>query len=283
MRIQYKRDNLRRSLPEGFIHPTQSKQYLKAAFASKIAFLGKPPYLGALCDFGWIKFEYFTGEAEPQKSQQKGIGVQIWHQVKRDKAPKTWWPLITILRRSSIALIDLEGIGEEYWRDWSEHTRRQRKKWYAQKTHYINEATKEEFLEAYQHCTLKPSLKSLFSHSLRRHVESYQENVHFLVVREKSTQTIIAGFMTVDDFETSQSFYPVAFILPVAKNTAASVGLVEYWLHSCQKKGLRYINLGIVWMPGDPLSWKGYSQFKALFHPQILLFQKPLVRFYWNR
>lgn len=283
MHIEYKSEDLRRILPKDFTHPTQSKKYLRAAFASAITFLDSAPRLGALCDFGWIRFEYFTGEVEPKKSQEKGFGVQIWHQVEKRQAPKSWWPLLSILRRSAVALLDLESIGEEYWRDWSEHTRRQRKKWYAQKKYYISEATQEAFVDAYQLCTLKPVLKNLFSHSLRRHVASYQNDVHFLVVRDKSTQEIIAGFMTVDDFETNQSFYPVAFILPVAKNTAASVGLVEYWLHSCQKKGIRYINLGIVWMPGDPPSWKGYSQFKALFHPQILLFQRPFVRFYWNR
>jgi hypothetical protein len=283
MKIQYHSDSLLRLVPKDFTHPTQSEKYLKASFAKRIALLGTAPTLGALCDYSWIKLEYFTTENEPQKSLEKGFGIQIWHQVGIKKAPRGWWPLLALLRRSSLAFLDVQGVSDTYWLQWSEHARRQRKKWYAHQEQYgIDETSREEFLEAYEKSTLSQSLKELFKKSLERHCRAYKNDVHFLVVREKQSRKVLAGFMTVDDFTANQSFYPVAFILPEAKKIAASVGLVDYWISQCQKKSLGFINLGIVWMPGDPPSWKGYSLFKALFHPKILLFQRPFVRFYWN-
>ncbi|MCW1888478.1 MAG: hypothetical protein KIH67_002890 [Candidatus Moranbacteria bacterium] len=283
MKIQYHPKSILKFLPDGFVHPTQSRKYLRASFTQSIKLLGEVPYLGALCDYGWIQFEYFTTESEPAKSSEKGFGIQIWHQVGLKKTPPGWWPLFPFLRRSSIAFLDMKDGLDENWSQCSEHVRRQRKKWLAQEEYFIEEATKKEFLEAYQKSTLTQSLKKLFKKSLERHCRVYGEDVYFLVVREKKSDKILAGFMTVDDFVVSQSFYPVAFILPEAKKIAASVGIVDHWIAESRKKAIRYINLGIVWMPGDPPSWKGYSYFKALFHPNILLFQKPLIRFYWNR
>ncbi len=283
MKIQYHPKSILRHLPKDFTHPTQSEKYLRASFTQRIRILGKTPTLGALCDYSWIKLEYFTTEDEPQKSQEKGLGIQIWHQVGIKKTPQNWYPLFSLLRRSSIAFLDLRVDSGQPWQGWSEHARRQRKKWHAQGQCSIEEVSKEAFLEAYEKSTLSESLRELFKKSLERHCRAYKEDVHFLAVKEKESGRLYAGFMTVDDFSVNQSFYPVAFILPEAKKMAASVGLVDYWILRCQKKSIRYINLGIVWMPGDPPSWKGYSLFKALFHPKILLFQKPFVRFYWNR
>jgi hypothetical protein len=283
MKIQYHPKSILRHLPKDFTHPTQSEKYLKASFTQRVGILSKVPTLGALCDYGWIKLEYFTTEDEPQKSREKGLGIQIWHQIGTRKAPRNWWPLFSLLRRSSIAFLDLHEDAEGYWKGWSEHARRQRKKWYSQEQYEIEEVSKEVFLKAYKKSTLTQSLQELFKKSLERHCRTYKEDVHFLAVKEKESGIVYAGFMTVDDFALNQSFYPVAFMLPDAKKMAASVGLVEHWILQCQKKSIRYINLGIVWMPGDPPSWKGYSLFKALFHPKILLFQRPFVRFYWNR
>jgi hypothetical protein len=282
MHIHYKKENIFHKLPTDFIHPTQSEKFLQASFSQDITLIRAKGTLGALCNFGFFSIEYFTGEQEPPKSTTNGLGVQIWHQVGRKETPKRWLGLADFLRRSTTALIDRKEQPKEYWRNWSEHARRQRRRWYDQNDFYISETVEEEFLQAFHKSTLTRSLQELFGRSVTRHILAYGEDVHFLVTQEKDTQKIIAGFMIVDDFVTNQSFYPVAFILPEAKKTPASLGLVEYWWHHCEKKDIRFMNLGIVWMPGDPGSWKGYSQFKSFLHPRILVFQKPFVRFFWN-
>jgi hypothetical protein len=284
MQLKYKKKSFAKALPPGFIHPTQSEAYLRASFSNKdIVILNQKDSRGVLCDVGFFKVEYFTGDKEPEKSSSQGFGLQIWHRTVQE-ATTTWWMVLPRpLRRSSIAVIDLENQpSENYWEKWDQHGRRYRKRWLEQSEYCIESVTSSIFLEAYKECTLSISLREIFSASIERHERVYRGNAHFYVVKNTLTKEIIAGLLAVDDFETNQSFHPVAFIVPLAKQTQASLGLMDHWIQETKRKNIRFVNLGIVWMPLDPPSWKGYSQFKMHFHPKIILFQRPLFRFFWN-
>ncbi len=283
MKIKYKKELFIESLPQGFINPSSSEKFLRSCFADQDSTLiGTPSCLGMLCRLGYIQGEYFTGEEEPAKSATRGFGFQIWQRLQSPVQKKGWIALPGFCRKSTTAFIDLEECPEEYWLDWSQHARRYRKKWHNQRDFIIGFTEKEMFIEAYRRSTLKPSLRALFIRSIHRHSTVYGVDAQFLVVKNKLTREIIAGLMVVDDIAANRTFHPVAFITQSAKNTQAALGLVDYWVQETKKKGIRFVDLGIVWMPGDPPSWKGYSQFKMHFHPKLIRYQVPLLRFFWN-
>ena len=283
MKIQYKKEAFIKELPSGFINPAASEKFLKSSFSgSKNTLIRKVACLGMRCDFGFMTGEYFTGQKEPTKSDVSGFGFQIWQQLEYSNQASGWIRLPQFFRRSTTAFIDMEEQGEEYWLHWSQHARRYRKKWLSQKALVVEVVTKEEFEEAYEKSTLKLSLRELFRKSIHRHGDVYGSDVSFFVVKEKVNQEILAGLMAVDDFDANRTFHPVAFIVPAAKKTEASLGLMNYWIQETRKKGIRFLDLGIVWMPGDPPSWKGYSQFKMHFHPKLICYPAPRIRFFWN-
>ena len=284
MKIYYKKEAFIKKLPLGFINPASSEKFLKSSFSGgQNTLIRDNQALGVRCDFGFMIGEYFTGESEPAKSDKLGVGIQVWQRLEHTDQSSGWFCLPKFFRRSTTAFIDLEEQGDEYWLHWSQHARRYRKKWLSQKELVIEVVTKEEFLEAYQKSTLKATLRGLFSKSIHRYSEVYGTDVSFLVVKERESQKILAGLMAVDDLGTNRTFHPVAFIVPAAKKTEASLGLMDYWIQETRKKGIRFLDLGIVWMPGDPPSWKGYSQFKMHFHPKLIQYPAPLIRFFWNR
>ena len=284
MEIRYQKTIFLEELPRGFINPASSEKFLKSSFSGlNNRIIGESPRLGVRCDLGFMWGEYFTCEEEPKKSSERGFGIQVWQRIHASKRGRGWIQLPRFFRKSTTALIDTATCREEYWQDWSQHARRYRKKWLSQKEFVIRKVNRETFIVAYQQSTLKARLKALFINSIHRYSDVYGEDVSFLVVQKKVTSEIVAGLMAVDDFETNRTFHPVAFIIPAAKKTQASLGLIEFWFQETLKKKIRFIDLGIVWMPGDPPSWKGYSQFKMHFHPRLINYQAPSVRFFWNR
>ena len=283
MKIRYRKEAFIDELPSGFINPASSEKFLRSSFSGdNNTLIEEAGCLGMRSDFGFMKGEYFTGQQEPRKSHEPGVGMQIWQQLEYSEQATGWIRLPQFFRRSTTAFIDMEKQGAEYWLSWSQHARRYRKKWLAQKTLVIEVITKEDFVEAYNKSTLKVSLRELFSKSIHRHSAVYGTDVSFLVVKERATREILAGLMAVDDCSTNRTFHPVAFIVETAKKTEASLGLMDYWIKETHKKKIRFLDLGIVWMPGDPSSWKGYSQFKMHFHPRLIRYPAPLIRFFWN-
>jgi hypothetical protein len=284
MKIQYKKEDFIQQLPIGFINPASSERFLRSSFGGEQnVIISGENYLGVRCDFGFMKGEYFTGDQEPGKSRERGWGIQIWQCIDPVDCRSGWIRLPQFVRKSTTALIDLEAQGEDYWSNWSQHARRYRKQWLAQGESVIEVVSKEQFIDAYSQSTLKPSLRAFFTKSIHRYSNVYGTDVSFLVVKERSADEIIAGLMAVYDFDANRTFHPVAFITLAAKKTTASLGLIDYWVRETKQKGIRFLDLGIVWMPGDPPSWKGYSQFKMHFHPRLIRYPAPFLRFFWNR
>jgi hypothetical protein len=283
MKIRYKKEVFIENLPSGFINPASSERFLQSCFGGeKNTIIGVAPRLGVRCDFGFMQGEYFTSDEEPARSSEQGFGFQMWQRIQSKQRGTGWIQLPQFFCKSTTALVDLEAYQEEYWRDWSQHARRYRKKWLSQKELVVSKVAKEMFLDAYKKSTLKASLRELFTKSIHRHSAIYGTDVSFLVVENRVTGEVLAGTMIVDDLVANRTFHPVAFIVPAAKKTQASLGLIEYWMQETKKKGIRFLDLGIVWMPGDPPSWKGYSQFKMHFHPRLIRYQAPLIRFFWH-
>lgn len=269
--------------PQDFVFPTQSELFLKSTFpSSQTEYLLERENKGVAIGNRLCTLEYFTGEALPVKPLRKGLTIQIWHAFGKQVVPG-WFSLWRLLSRGAIALIDRDNLSREYWQTWSQYGKRYRKKWLAQNEYEIESVTEEVFRKSYQRSTLKRSLQVMFLRSMRHYVDAYGEEVHFLVAREVVTHKVIAGLMTVYDRQTSQTFHPVAFILPEAKKTYAQVGLMDYWFQEAAQKDVRFINLGVMWLPGNPPSWKGYTQFKTHFAPQVCIFAPPRIRFCWNR
>ena len=273
-----------RAWPEGFVFLTQSERFLRSVFpSSKAKLLVQVGNRGVLVGGKFFHLEYFTGDQQPEVCRKKGVCLQIWSRLQA-KRPKGWLALPDFLSRGAVGIVDLRQISIQYWETWSQYGRRYRRRWLQQDQYKIERVSREEFVKAYQKCTLKKSLVEMFSLSLKHYEDVYERDIYFWVAREERSSHIIAGLAVVYDQETKQTFHPAAFILPEAKKTYAQVGLMDHWFAESQKmSGIDFLNLGVMWRQVDPPSWKGYSEFKTHFSPGVFLFRAPLLRFFWNR
>ena len=49
----------------------------------------------------------------------------------------------------------------------------------------------------------------------------------------------------------------MSFHTDAAKAVSAGTGLMDHWFQHAQQTGIRYLEFGTFWTPGEPNSWKG--------------------------
>ena len=131
-------------LPEGYIPREQWPEYDLPSDAPKFLgprLVGKTPK-GMYRRLWPIVVEEYISDDEPvlEDSDPEGIAlnrVLIWQRPTRNDVPKGWR---TLSKKTSRLEGFAEVVEEEYWKHWSESSRRYRKKWHADhfnKTHTI--------------------------------------------------------------------------------------------------------------------------------------------------
>lgn len=73
--------------------------------------------------------------------------------------------------------------------------------------------------------------------------------------------TPLAGAVFLDEAPTS--VYLVAFQDQAAKPHHLGLALIDWWFADSLKEGYQYLDFDHMWSPGDPESYKGYTQFKS--------------------
>jgi hypothetical protein len=262
-------------LPVGFIHPLQSPDYLKGtvyvndSHSKIITSNGMRRFMGPMA------MDLFGGQEEPVIEPFHGWRMLVWQPVAKRSCPTGWlpWPIPSQPKHHAVA----EVLPGDYWTPWSDHAKRHRKKWLAQTHLSIEEISFEAFTEAFNASGKLPKARAGSIEALRRRVG--HENHHVRFFGAYYNKRIVAALAVCDLRDISLSVHCAAFNHPDFEKTSVGTGLIDHWYKHCQKENIRFAYFDIVWSPGDPKGWIGYSNFKKQFRPYLLTSPLPFVKF----
>lgn len=244
---------------------------------SKQTFLSGEGYVGRRRIMGYIGFEVYFGDGEPIIEQGNGLRFAQWQPLTRMDIPHGWQrsPLMPNYRKTGYAPIVST---EDYWKTWSPHAQRHRKKWLAKPDAEIRVVDKTTFLEAYKHGTLDRLMKRMFAWMVERKAEAHTDLMHYWLAVTPEGKAI-AGLAVLDIPETKTALHVIAFHTKDSKHSSANYGLIDYWFHDAIQKGWKYLDFDVFQGPTDPRSWKGFTRFKGQFGTKFILYPNPLVKF----
>lgn len=266
-------------LPREFVDMRQSETFLRGSFRTGEILLEKGA-IGMRQVFGLLAFEYYTGDNEPKLKPFKGLRLVIWDRVTSDYKPKGWRQMIKGFGLSTAVVSDLSG--DDYWKDWSDTAKRYRNKWDSQTEYKIEKFDLESFVSYYLKFGRPKETRNKSMEALRHRFNLNKESLSIYSLKDVMNDKIVAGMVFIDDKEISQSYYITAFLDKDNAPAQAGLWLINNWFVNCKEKGIRFANFGPVWTPGQPKSWKGFTEFKAHFRPYILKYRRPLFRFLFS-
>jgi precorrin-6B methylase 2/GNAT superfamily N-acetyltransferase len=267
--------------PEGFVHPMQSPDYLLGGWepgAANVEMLGAPGCLGMRWHFGPFWVESYTTDVQPVIDRSAPTRLVIWQPITKLGKPAGWHRSWVQMNPQQHGFADILGK-DEYWKDWTDHAQRHRKKWLKDDRFDIIEVPLDAFAAAYHKTGKLPMIRRDFINLLGRRIRRHGDRVHLFAARKADTGEIISGLGVVDVPDASFSMHLVAYIHPKFEGTSVGTGLIDHWYAHCRREGIRFPHFGLVWAPGDPGSWKGYSKFKRQFNLHLLRYPAPLIRF----
>jgi hypothetical protein len=213
---------------------------------------------------GPIAIESYTCFEEPALAPWKGIRFIFWKMLKKEKVPQGWrrWRGIKMGNTNAVARVHAD-----FLKDWTANARRiitGRKSRLPHKRISV-----EAFGSAY-HASgyLDPFLRHGFIRVVKDHLKVHSEDVHVLLFYTDNMQ-VAGGTVFVDYPDINQSHYLISFLTAEGRREHAGYEFIYWWYQHMLERGIPWADFGIVWAPGDPQSWIGYSNFKKRFHPNF--------------
>lgn len=238
---------------------------------------------GVAWKYGPFRFERYVGDVEPAYTDQGPFRLMTWQRVERNDVPDGWKESRFVMRTSRTGYASVS-IDADYATHWSSHAKRHRKHWNKQNGWEIVPITMEEYLAAYKRSKMDAFLKFLFTSLLKQKAKSHGELLHIVGAKRKEPHAPTeAGFAFVDVPETQQSIHLMSFHSELAKTISAGTGLMDYWFQRAPSAGVRYLEFGTFWTPGEPNSWKGFTNFKSQFGVTFHDYPRPLARWVGDR
>jgi hypothetical protein len=263
------------SLPAALTSIRHDEAFVKGTFMRGEILPQQGSTTGIRYRYGPIVVEYYTGDTEPSISPCAGLRSIIWDRITPTHPALKWLSLPT----SSLApnaIVSLEG---EYWKNWAHGTKAHRNKWTHQTEFEIVRGTVQEFISLFKKYSRPRHTVRACADSILKQKVLHGDKMNFLFLKHIATGEISAGICTIDYPSVNQSYYAYSFYAREYIPRQAGVWLLDAWFQKCLKRGTVYANLGTVYAPGQPKSWKGFSQFKMYFDPLIFTYQPPLCKF----
>lgn len=255
------------SLEKRFFPREQSEHML--GFSRRLwgfeALVGERGIRGARYRFGPLVLETYFCDQEPVLEPVRGLRFVLWHTFLEEKQGHGWrrMHLPSIGETSAFVFVD-----EQYLTRFSSSARRW-VRFHGKHHTLLQQVSFEEFARAYhEYSHLDALLRSGFLRVIKNHQLTHGEDVSLILARHPDTGALYGGAAFVDLPDISQSLYVVSFLTPEGRKPGAAYAYIDWWLKDLSQKGIAYADLGIVWSPGDPRSWKGYSEFKHRFYPE---------------
>jgi hypothetical protein len=222
--------------------------------------------------FGFLALETYTADSEPLLDSWPGLRLVLWKTSCSKKSPG-WrrWLGIPIGNTRAVALVE-----EDYQKKWSSLAKRNIRHHRKQGFCY-REISLETFARLYhKYCHLDPLLRHGFIRITKDHIRVHSENVKILFVTSKK-KVLLGGAVFVHFPDIKVSHYLLSFLTPEGKKSSTGYAFIDWWYQDMLAQGIVWADLGIIWQPGDPVSWKGYSTFKERFRPE-----KKIYKTYWR-
>lgn len=272
-------------VPKGFVHQMQSPAYLTGGWEANSTnnqLVGKEGTWGMRWHYGPFWIEACTSDIMPTIDPTGPSRLVIWQPITKLSRPAGWHRSWIQMNAQQHGFGDVAGK-PEYWKEWTAHAQRHRKKWLKDARYEIAEVSLKEFADAYHKTGKLPMMRKDFIRLLERRMVRHGSDVHLFAARDKETKEIISGLAVCDLPDVSVSMHLIAYINPKFEKTSVGTGLIDHWYAHCLKTGIRFPHFGLVWTHGDPNGWKGYSKFKRQFNIHLLLYPNPLIRFVKRR
>lgn len=233
-----------------------------------------------------FSFEQYEGDDEPAvapllEDKKKPIRIVMWQRMGRLDVPKKW---IAFSDRPAykIGFIPLQ---KEYWREWSETGKRDRKRFFAEsaQVYSLEEVGFEEFKKAYKKSTLPLTLKDGMLYEIDFRLKNPKTEMKFLVARRKRDGKVVAGVAHLRSRALPLAYYQGGFFLPEVRDEPLMTGLFDRWFSESLESGVQFVDLGNFWKSGEDSSWKGFSIFKAKFNPLYFFLPPTLYQFRFGK
>jgi len=274
-------------LPDGYVAPSEWPEFINTI--SIPPFLN-PKRLGGVRDIAWrvwpLSIEAYHSEEEPVPITPPPYNLPfrmiMWHRPHDGPKPNGW----VQFRKRPDSLIGFADItnSTSYEELWTANARRDRKLWLTRHSsaYTIETIPYSEFKAAYLQGTIEPVMKRLLLQStVFEHTRTNSTKLSLWGARRKSDGKIVAGMAALDSPSSQGSYNLAAFYLKEARKDLVMTGVVDHWFKESQKKGIRFLQFGSFYQPGDPKSWKGFSNFKAKFG--IHYVTRPPTLYKWIR
>lgn len=213
---------------------------------------------------GFFAIESYTCFQEPKLAPWKGKRLVFWKTRDSQKIPDGWkkWRGIRMGRTHGVGFVHAG-----FLQDWRANARRLVLRQKKQGV-FSREVSLKEFSRAY-HASgyLDLFLRHGFIRVVRDHLRVHPEDVSIRFFYNKE-EIFLGGVVFVDYPDIQQSHYLISFLAPEGKKEGAGYAFIYWWYEDLLVKGFRWADFGILWQPGDPLSWQGYSRFKEKFAPE---------------
>lgn len=223
--------------------------------------------------FKILAIESYACFREPIFARWRGWRIVLWKTTTSTLAPG-WhkWPGIPIGRTNAVSFVH-----EDFFQDWNANARRlvlhQQKNGITARVVTLKEFAKKYHASGY----LDPFLRHGFVRIIKDHIRIHPQDVSILFFSTKKEE-FLGATVFVDYPDIQHSHYLISFVTEIGRKEGAGYAFIYWWYQHMLVKGLQWADFGIVWQPGDPSSWRGYSEFKKRFHPQFYTHTS-----YWKR
>ena len=263
----------RQNWPE-FNLPAQMPQFMKPE-----AIAGDPS--GVRWRFWPFFFEEYTSDTEPivttWEKTRGYLRIIKWHRLSRTDTPAGWK---RFFKRSYVA-IGFAELSADYSSSWSKVARYDRRYWLelvSEGSYRIRPLSWNEFKVVYPKSVVGRKVGTVSIDALDGVVSAGGGAFVECYVVVGKTNEILAGIAVLNSPTCKSSYYSAGFFMAGTEKLPLMTGLMDHWFQISQSRGFRVVQFGNFWVPGNPSSWKGFSQFKAKFGPKIVLYQPLLFR-----
>jgi hypothetical protein len=265
-----------------FFNYRQLKDFLRAGiYMDKAEILGDERVAGIRNKFRLFTFEKHVGDYEPKLDHCRGLRIVAWQRFFSATKPAGW-------RTDFMEQLGMKAytfLKPNYWEDWDEQARRQRRKYLKQNDYYIEAISASDFVDFYacQKLNISNILKDVYVKSLKWKIKYAPESLKCFVARAKSDKQIIAGLVALEFQNPGISVHYIAFHLPLGREFGAGYGLIDYWYDWGLKRGIKILDFDNVNnLEHKPADWEGFSQFKRHFRLNYVKLPRLLLKITWG-
>ncbi|HEY6019875.1 MAG TPA: hypothetical protein VIY48_08195 [Candidatus Paceibacterota bacterium] len=209
--------------------------------------------------------------------------VLYWDRISRTDIPHGWRRERRPWRVDGIRTLVAH---EDYTQTWKKDAQRNVRLWRQQclsGEYRIDYVPYSVFKEAYKRSIVYKKVETFYTDAFERRPHHPDRETVACLVHHTPSNAYIAGTIMHFFNKRSASVRECSFMTDTTTRTLAPTGLMDIWHSEAQKRGIETLYFIYLWQPGDPKSWKAYSDFKERFGITRVAYPPRLKRFVWGK